>query len=243
MPQDSRLHIGTSGYQYDHWRGVFYPDDLPKKRWFERYAEVFDCVEINNTFYNLPEAKTFDAWRERTPPGFRYALKFSRYATHMKKLKDPEPIVRRFVEHAERLKGFLGPILVQLPPHWNVDLGRLDSFLKTCPDRLRWAIEFRDRSWLCDRVFDLLRQYHVALCIHDLIDDHPRILTADWIYLRFHGVDYSHPYSPQALTARARSIQSFLGQGIDVYAFFNNDAHGHAVRNAQDLERYVTSAA
>lgn len=233
------VRIGTSGYQYDHWRTVFYPGEMPKSGWFDHYAERFDTVEINNTFYSLPSAAAFDRWRKRAPAGFRYALKFSRYGTHMKKLKDPQCTIGAFLERAERLKSFLGPILVQLPPRWGADPGRLDRFLEAAPRRCRWAVEFRDAGWLKEEVYQVLRAHGAALCIHDMIPSHPRWLTADWTYIRFHGRAYTGTYSHQALTAWARWITDRLAENRDVYAYFNNDDEGHAVRDAADLRRYV----
>lgn len=243
MAGGGKLRIGTSGYQYDHWRGRLYPRDAPKSRWFDLYAEQFDTVEINNTFYNLPSAATFDAWRSQAPQGFRYALKYSRYGSHLKHLKDPEQHVDRFVELARRLRAHLGPILVQLPPSWNVDMVRLNEFLAALPRRLRWTLEVRDDSWLCDEVYDALRRHRIALCIHDMLEDHPAELTADWTYLRFHGPanrrKYAGSYPHQALSAAARRIRRWLHDGCDVYAYFNNDEQGHAVDNALDLLRYI----
>ncbi len=233
------LRIGTSGYQYDHWKGGFYPEDLPRERWFERYAEAFDTVEINNTFYHLPGASTFDAWHDAAPPGFRYALKYSRYGTHMKKLKDPEGPLDAFLERAERLKSFLGPILVQLPPHWGADPGRLAAFLDAAPRRRRWAVEFRDPSWLHRPVYDVLADHDAALVWHDLIEDHPRRVTAGWVYERFHGEDYGGGYTPQFLTAEAARLRAHRDAGRDVYVYFNNDLGGHAVHDALALRRYL----
>ena len=233
------VRIGTSGYQYDDWRDRFYPKGLPKSRWFAYYAQYFGAVELNATFYRLPEAATFERWRDAAPKGFCYALKFSRYATHMKRLKDAPDTIGLFVERARLLGPKLGPILVQLPPRWKVNPTRLAAFLEAAPKSLRWAVEFRDRSWLCEDIYALLRQHDAALCIHDLIERHPRVRTASWVYLRFHGDAYAGSYSPQALSAVARRVRSHLGEGHDVYAFFNNDIGGHAVRNAADLDRYV----
>jgi len=235
----ARARIGTSGYQYDHWRGTFYPRDLPKRRWFEHYAQHFDTVEINNTFYHLPAASTFDAWREAAPRDFLYALKFSRYATHLKRLKDPQEPIERFVGLAKRLGICLGPILVQLPPGFAVDEVRLAGFLDAAPRDRRWAVEFRHESWLCEDVYAILERQGVALCVHDMLLDHPRRITAPWTYLRFHGDRYAGSYSSQFLSALARRMQELLAQGIDVYAYFNNDEQGHAVRNALDLRRYI----
>jgi uncharacterized protein YecE (DUF72 family) len=234
-----RLRIGTSGYQYRHWRGSFYPKGLPQRRWFEHYASRFDSVEINNTFYRLPSPEVFDGWREQAPPGFCYALKYSRYATHLKHLADPDEALERFLEGAERLRSRLGPILVQLPPHWRANPERLDAFLRAAPRRHRWAVELRDPSWLRGEVYDVLRSRGAALVIHDLIEDHPVELTCDFTYLRFHGQRYGGSYSPQALSAQARRIRRWLRERRDVYAYFNNDRGGHAPRNAADLCRYL----
>ena len=238
-----QVRIGTSGYQYDHWSGVFYPEELSKKDWFGHFVRHFDTVEINNTFYNLPEEHVFDSWRERAPEGFLYALKFSRYGTHVKHLKEPYDYVDLFMERARRLEEHLGPILVQLRPNWHVNTGRLAGFLEVLPEDQRWAMEFRDPTWLCDEVYDLLREHQVALCIHDMIHEtireHPPIITSDWVYLRFHGADTWGKYPYQALVAYAEWIEELLGEGLDVYAYFNNDAEGYAVSNAMDLRRYV----
>jgi uncharacterized protein YecE (DUF72 family) len=236
-----KLHIGTSGYQYDHWTGVLYPGGLKKKDRFACYAEHFDTVEINNTFYNLPKPETFDDWKDAAPEGFTYALKFSRYGSHIKRLKDPEEPIERFLEGADRLGATLGPILVQLPPHWHCNLERLQGFLEAAPGTYRWVIEVRDPSWLGDEVYEALSKHDVALCVHDMLPDHPRVPTASFVYLRFHGTGegYSGSYTPQFLTAEAKRIEADLGSGRDVYAYFNNDTEGHAVRNAAQLRRYV----
>lgn len=235
----SQFRVGTSGYQYDHWKGVFYPVDLPRSEWFAFYARHFDTVEINNTFYRLPEPHVFDAWRADAPAGFLYALKFSRYGTHRKRLKDPRQPLDLFVPRARRLRASLGPILVQLPPHWRVNVERLETFLAAMPGSLRWTVEFRDPSWLCEPVFELLTRYNVALCLHDMIDEHPVRITADFTYLRFHGRRYGGSYPARTLAAQARRVREYMANGLDVYAYFNNDIGGHAVRNALDLRRYV----
>lgn len=236
------LRIGTSGYQYAHWRGRFYPEGLPQKKWFRHYAGVFDTVEINNTFYRLPRPATFVEWRRAAPRDFEYAIKFSRYGSHLKRLRDAPQTIERYVESAERLGRKLGPTLLQLPPHWRTDAARLDEFLSAAPRRLRWAVEFRDADWLNEEVFDVLRRHRAALCIHDLIPRHPRELTADWTYLRYHGEHYGGSYSSQFLSAEARRIAAWIRDGHAVYAYFNNDREGCAVRNALDLRRYLTTA-
>lgn len=239
MTDRQKLRVGTSGWQYDHWRGVFYPDDLPRSRWFAYYAEHFDTVEINNTFYHLPSEATFDSWHDQAPPGFCYALKFSRYGTQMKKLKDADATITSFMERARRLHSFLGPILVQLPPRWKPDHGRLQAFLAAAPRDVRWAVEFRNPDWLNEKVFDILRDNNVALVIHDMLPRHPREVTANWVYMRFHGVDYSQAYSNQQLSDAAEWVRGQLRAGVDVYAYFNNDANSYAVANAREFRDYV----
>ncbi len=233
----SQLRIGTSGYQYDHWRGILYPTEIPKRRWFEIYAAHFDTVEVNNTFYRLPETHTFEAWRDQAPPNFCYALKFSRFGTHIKRLKDPEEPIARFTTRASRLGHFLGPILVQLPPNMRPEPERLERFLKAAPRRYRWAVEFRHGDWLREETYALLRRHRAALCIHDKIADHPRVETTDWIYLRYHWGEQDGSYSADQLAREAEWIRGWRDRGLDVYAYFNNDLNGHAVHNATELRR------
>ncbi|MFW5870485.1 MAG: DUF72 domain-containing protein [Candidatus Sumerlaeota bacterium] len=238
MP-NGKLFIGCSGYQYGHWKGCFYPDDLPKGKWLDYYQDHFDTVEINNSFYQLPDKKTFDSWREQAAEKFTFTLKFSRYGTHMKKLKDPEEPIEKFLDHATHLGSHIGAILVQLPPNWNSNPERLDGFLSAAPDRHRWAVEFRDESWLNEENFEILERYNAALCIHDIIPDHPRRQTADWSYWRFHGDPPGESYSHQHLSARADEIAAEMQDGRDVYAYFNNDKKGYALQNASQLRRYL----
>ncbi|RRQ20031.1 DUF72 domain-containing protein [Thiohalobacter thiocyanaticus] len=234
-----RIHIGTSGYQYRHWRGPVYPEKLPQRAWFEYYSRQFDTVEINNTFYRLPEADTFRRWRAAAPAGFVYALKLSRYLTHVKYLKDPHQPVQHFLERARLLAETLGPLLVQLPPHWRLNLQRLDGFIACLPAGYRWTLEFRHPDWLDERVFSRLRDAGIGLCIHDLIEDHPFVVTSSWLYLRYHGVDYGEAYSHQYLTAQARRLGQAQRSGTDIYAYFNNDRDGHAFHDAARLARYL----
>jgi uncharacterized protein YecE (DUF72 family) len=234
-----KLRLGTSGYEYPHWLGSFYPEDLPRKAWFSHYAFVFDSLEINNTFYRLPAPEVFAAWRQRAPPDFEYAVKFSRYGSHLKHLLNPAETTRRYYAAARRLGHRLGPTLLQLPPRWRADPQRLDAFLSASPPSLRWAVEFRDPDWLRDEVFEILRKHAAALCVHDLLPDHPRVLTAGWTYLRYHGRHYAGSYETDFLHAEARRIAELIERGIAVYAYFNNDAEAWAVRNALDLRRFI----
>jgi uncharacterized protein YecE (DUF72 family) len=234
------VRIGTSGYAYDHWRGILYPRGLGRDNWLERYAECFTSVELNATFYGLPSKETVQRWRAQVPRDFVFAAKMSRYGTHLKRLTDPSDWLRRFVDAMEPLGPQLGPILVQLPPRWRRDVGRLSTFLEVLPAGQRFAMEFRDPDWFHPSVFDALRTHGVALCVHDLVSDHPDLATADWAYLRYHGPSLSRPYSghysASALADAARSIRSHLGAGRDVYAYFDNDARGAAVNDARRLQ-------
>ncbi len=237
------FRCGTSGYQYDHWQGRFYPKEVARSGWFDHYASVFDSVEINNTFYGLPSADAWDHWRTQAPDSFTYALKFSRYGSHLKHLKDPEGTQATFLEGARALREHLGPILVQLPPRWHPDPGRLRAFLAAAPKDVRWAVEVRNREWLRDDVIGILEDHGAALCIHDLLVDHPRPITTDWAYLRYHGPEgYRGSYPPEKLQGEAGWITARLQEGLDVYAFFNNDQDAHAPENARRLKRLVEGA-
>ncbi len=235
------LRIGTSGWVYEHWRGVFYPRDLAQREWFHYYASEFDTVEINSSFYRLPSPEAFDAWREQAPAGFRYAVKASRYLTHLKKLKDPEEPLRRFFERAGRLAHTLGPILYQLPPNWHVDLPRLEHFLSALPRGHAHVLELRDPSWLIEDVFLLLERHGVAHCIHDMYPlKVPARVTAPLAYLRFHGSPtHGGDYDSATLKAWARRIAAWRNERLDVYAYFNNDVGGFAVENARALRKML----
>lgn len=235
----TRLHIGTSGYQYKHWKGDFYPKEMAVKDWFEFYARHFDTVEINNTFYKMADASTFGEWKEAAPANFCYAIKYSRFGTHLKKLKDPKGHVDYFMDRVSHLGKPLGPVLVQLPPNWKKNIPRLEEFLKATPNNIRWAVEIRDPDWLSQELYELLRKYNAALVIHDMIPDHPREVTADWTYLRFHGKNYSGSYSEAQLGKIADDIREHRENKRDVFAYFNNDLGGHAVRNALTLKEML----
>lgn len=234
-----KTHIGTSGWHYKHWIGSFYPADISSNQMFAFYAKHFDTVEINNTFYRLPKSETFDAWRDNSPAKFQYAVKASRFITHMKKLKDPETSAAKFFVAAEHLERKLGPILFQLPPRWNFDAGRLAEFLEALPANQRYVIEFRDESWLRPQAFALLRKHNVAFCIHDLGQmQTPLEVTADFTYLRFHGpgrAKYCGSYSETDLREWASRIDEWRRQLSGVYVYFNNDVGGWAVKNAETL--------
>ncbi len=233
------LRIGTSGWVYPHWREVFYPPDLPQSRWFAHYARYFDTVEVNNTFYRLPSEATFDAWREQAPEDFLYALKASRYITHVKRLRECREPLERFVSRARRLGPFLGPVLFQLPPRWKPNPERLAQFLSALPPDLTHVFEFRDPRWFTAEIFDLLRTHNVAFCIFHMPDlTTPLVVTSDVVYIRFHGMGalYMGSYPDNVLQEWVDHIRGWLHQGLHVYAYFNNDAFGNAVRNALTLK-------
>jgi uncharacterized protein YecE (DUF72 family) len=229
------LLIGTSGWQYADWRDRVYPTGVPQRLWLEYYAERFDTVEVNNAFYRLPERATFEQWRERTGEGFVVAVKASRFLTHVKRLADPEEPVARLLERAGGLGDRLGPILLQLPPNLRVDLGRLDRTLRCFPPSVRVAVEPRHDSWFSEELFDLLEERSVALCLAD--SPHRRTplrRTTDWGYVRFHQgrASPSPCYGRAALTSWARRLAELWPPSADVFAFFNNDPLGCAVRDA-----------
>src|SRR4051812_41135434 len=242
-PRTGTVRIGTSGWIYGHWRERFYPKDLPAVKWFGHYAQHFDTVEINNTFYRLPSEAAFENWRKQAPRGFLYAVKASRFLTHMKKLKDPEEPIERILGRARHLGRKLGPVLYQLPRGWKCNLERLRTFFSLLPRDLTHVMEYRTAEWLCEDVFAAMREYKIGLCIHDLLPDHPPIVTAKTIYLRFHGATgkYAGSYSVGQLKRKAAWINQQRGSGHNVYAYFNNDAEAHAVRNAQSLRELVAA--
>ncbi len=243
MRTAGRLRVGCSGWQYRHWRGSFYPPDRPQKLWFDHYASFFDTVEINNTFYRLPEATTFDAWKARAPAGFLFSVKASRFLTHMKKLKDPEEPLSRFFERASRLGRKLGPVLYQLPPRWERDLERLEPFLSALPKRKLHAVEFRDASWYEEETYRLLEKAGIALCLHDMRgSESPPRFVGPFVYVRFHGSGpkYGGRYPDRVIADWAKRLAAQVHQGRDVYAYFNNDRGGHAPRDARRLKEAMS---
>ncbi len=231
------IRVGCSGWQYRHWRGTFYPAALPQDRWFEFYADQFDTVEINNTFYRLPGAATFASWERRAPARFVFAVKASRYLTHMKKLKDPADPLRRFFNRAARLDPKLGPVLYQLPPRFPINVDRLERFLEALPHRRRHAIEFRDPSWYDDEVFAVMAKHRVALCLHDMPGSASgRLAVGPFVYVRFHGTtQYGGRYADAALERWAEWLADRFNGRCPIYAYFNNDTGGHAPRDAVRL--------
>ena len=238
----TKLHIGTSGWNYKHWLGPFYPEKFPAKNMLAFYGECFDTVEINATHYHLPNFSSFETWRETVPKNFVFAVKASRFTTHMKKLKSPKASTEKFFVRVKRLRAKLGPILFQLPPRWKLNVERLETFLSAMPRSHSYAFEFRDQSWFTDEVYAVLRAHNTALCFyHQMGYDSPQEVTADFVYVRLHGTEskYGGSYPDSALQAWARRIRRWRKQSKDVFFYFNNDPEIHAIKNALALKRMV----
>ena len=237
----SRLYCGSCGWNYRDWKARFYPKDVAQGKWLSYYSGYFDTVEINNSFYRLPEKKTFENWRSQTPDGFVFAVKASRYLTHIKKLKDPKQPLERLLSHSSGLAEKRGPILYQFPPRWHVDLERLECFLRLLPASDRHVFEFRDETWQVEEVWSLLEKYNTGYCVMDSpwLPLHVRT-TAAFSYVRMHsGGEESHGnYTDERLSEWARRVEDLLARG-DVYVYFNNDQYGYAVDNAAALRDLV----
>jgi uncharacterized protein YecE (DUF72 family) len=238
----AKCYVGCSGWHYEHWRGLYYPQELPRPRWLSFYSHQFDTVELNNSFYRMPSEKAFTAWRESTPEGFVFAVKVSRFVTHIKRLKNLGTGVDDFVSRAGFLKEKLGPLLYQLPPSMKRNDELLQSFLSSLPPRYRHVIEFRHESWIDDAVFSILRRHSVGLCVFDMPGlSCPLAATSDFAYVRFHGNEglYSSRYSAEELSRWVQRIAR-LGQDVRAtYIYFNNDAEACAVENARTLRNLL----
>lgn len=236
------IHIGTSGWHYRHWRGPFYPDALSADRFLAYYADRFHTVEINNSFYQLPTERALRTWRDTVPPGFLFAVKGSRFITHLKKLKDPDRSLAPFLERIALLGEKLGPILFQLPPRWHFDAARLAAFLTALPAEHRYTLELRDRSWINAKALDLLSTHGAAFCIYEL-DGYlsPREVTADFVYIRLHGPGgaYQGQYDLRTLAAWAGAIAAWSREGREVFCYFDNDEAGYAARDAMQLQEML----
>ena len=244
----SMVLIGTSGYNYPHWwNDVFYPSRLPQRRWLEFYAQNFDTVELNVSFYRLPKKETFQSWYKRTPKRFSFAVKGSRFITHIKRLKDCREPLSLFFDHASALKEKLGAVLWQLPPKFKFQQESLEKFcvlLSTLPRSkiLRHAFEFRDESWYCQEVFRILEEFNFAFCMaHGSVLPFIEKATSDFIYLRLHGgeVLYGSNYSDKELRQWAEKIEHWKETGKIVFVYFNNDAYGFAIKNALTLKKII----
>jgi len=245
------IRVGTSGWSYPHWRGLFYPENLPSGKWLEYYAEHFDTVELNNTFYHLPRPATFANWHQRTPENFLFSVKGSRFISHILKLNGARESclpagrpLQNLLKNARELKEKLGPVLFQLPPNFSGDRERLEKFLKILPKGQRFAFEFRHPSWFGAEVYHLLEKSGSALVISDT-PQYPLVfeVTADFVYVRLHGHQqlYASKYSSDELKQWAAKIKNWQKDGLDVFVYFDNDANAHAIQNAKELKTLVNS--
>jgi uncharacterized protein YecE (DUF72 family) len=239
---EHQIHIGTSGWHYKHWMGNFYPHGVKSKDFTNHYIRFFRTVEINNSFYKLPSAETFANWRASVPEDFLFAVKASRFITHMKKLKDPQESISRFFNNVNALEEKLGPILFQLPPGWQVNTDRLRDFLTLLPPYYKYTFEFRHHSWYAPEVLEILRNFNAAFCIYEL-EWHlsPMEVTADFVYVRLHGPEgkYAGSYSDDTLRWWASNCLGWQRQGLSVYIYFDNDQYGYAAFNAMRLQELV----
>lgn len=243
MAANDRIHIGTSGWSYEHWLGPFYPEKLGAARMLTYYAERFRTVELNTSFYHLPAEKSLQAWREAVGDNFLFAVKASRYITHMKKLKDPEIPVATFLERIETLgPARTGPILFQLPPKWRCNPDRLRQFLGYLPGTHRYAFEFRSTSWFREEIYGQLAGAGAAFCIYEIAGTRsPKAVTADFVYIRLHGPDgaYAGLYPEKTLVDWAENIQGWAAEGKEVFCYFDNDQLGYAAQNAAQLQEML----
>jgi uncharacterized protein YecE (DUF72 family) len=237
-----KIHIGTSGWNYKHWKDLFYPPGTKDKDQFAYYCRKFSTVELNNSFYMLPSAANFTSWRKKSPENFIFSVKANRYITHMKKLKPDAGSRHKFFSHAGKLNGKLGPVLFQLPPKWQINAERLADFLHTLPKEHLYTFEFRDHSWYEEEVYELLRRYNCAFCIYELNrHQSPMEETADFIYIRLHGPGkkYQGSYSDKVLKEWADRCKRWQKKGKDVYLYFDNDQKGYAAFNAEKLNTFT----
>lgn len=238
------IRIGTSGWHYNHWIERFYPKDLPKNKWLTYYAKHFDTVEINNTFYHLPKAKTVENWHRITPKNFLYVVKANRFITHIKRLNEPAEPVERFFEIVNLLKEKLGPVLYQLPPSFHKELDRLKEFIGFLPDTTKSVFEFRHKSWFSQDTYKLLEKHNCSFCIHDMPGvKTPLVVTGDTIYIRFHGSTgrYEGNYTKSMLGKWADWIKKQKVKKS--YAYFNNDYNAYAISNAKTLREMFQAPA
>ncbi len=233
------IHVGTSGWQYDSWKGRFYPRDLPKSAWLAFFSERFSTVEVNNTFYRLPDASTFTRWREQSAPGFCVTVKASRYITHIRRLRDCKESIDMLWARCRQLGPKLGPVLFQLPPRFAADPQLLADFVPLLPKKMKAAFEFRDRSWERDDVYAILDGAGAAFVYADSPGARvPEVVTGGWCYVRFHKGMRARPDYPRSKLRRwADRIASL--DAAETWIYFNNDTGGAAIRDAPELIRLL----
>ncbi len=237
--------IGTSGFSYRHWKGVFYPEELSQKKWLEFYTKSFNTLELNSTFYHLPKESTVKNWVKRTPNDFVFSVKASRFITHMKKLKDAQESIQLFMQRASLFMDKLGVILFQLPPSMKKDAALLKDFLLLLDKDKRYAFEFRHKSWISDDIYSILKEYNVAFCISDTPEyPYAEVITANFSYIRLHGhtVLYASNYTEEQLRRYAYLVNQWNKNGIFAYIYFDNDFSGYAVKNALQLKKMISDS-
>lgn len=235
------IRIGTSGWSYPDWRGKFYPRGLPRDRWLAHYAQRFATVELDATFYRWPTAAQFARWGAAVPGNFVFSVKAPRHITHIRRLRGCEEELQKLPAAAALGETKLGPLLYQLPPSLTADASLLEDLVDALPKGPAHVIEFRDDSWFCDRVFGILREHHIALCLSDFPGaEAPRTLTSDLAYVRLHGGRrYSDKYGAAALQSWAGQLADWQQRGTRAFVYFNNTAEGHAPENAEQLRRIL----
>ncbi len=237
-----KIKIGTSGFYYEHWKGVFYPQDLARAHFFDYYVKQFPTVELNSTFYHLPKAKTVEHWFQNAPEDFLFALKASREITHYRKLKDVRQQLYLFLHLVKPLKEKLAAILFQLPPSLHKERELLAEFLALLPSGYRFAMEFRHESWQDDQIMETLKAYNVAFVMHDFAQrEIIPVTTADFTYMRLHGPTgrYGGSYDDKTLREYARMLRKQAHHSRRLFVYFNNDFEGYAVENARRLQRFI----
>lgn len=238
----SKLLIGTSGWSYEHWKNIFYPSKLKSTEWLKFFSQHFKTVEINNSFYRLPPRETFLKWYTASPNNFIFAVKVSRFITHIKRLRECQEPMQKFLDHSSALKEKEGPLLFQFPPSFKIDLARLENFLSILPSGKEYVFEFRHQTWFDKKIYDILEKNKIALCLADSPSFPCEFrITAPFTFVRMHGgkILYGSNYSEEELNQWAQRIKKFLREGIKVYVYFNNDAYGYAIFNALKLRQLL----
>jgi uncharacterized protein YecE (DUF72 family) len=242
------VRVGTSGWQYDDWRGTVYPEGVGQARWLAHYVTWFPTVEVNATFYRLAKETSARRWHDTAPPGFEFALKGSQFITHRLKLKDAEGAIERYFTPLAPVLSRTAVVLWQLPPRWRRDVARLDAFLAALPTTVRHAVEFRDDDWFHPDTYAVLDAHgaaHVWLSSR-MTRRHTEVATGDHVYVRFHGLSedaYRHDYTDAELAPWADRLREVAAEGRPAWVYFNNDYDGHAVRNARRLIEMLGDAA
>jgi uncharacterized protein YecE (DUF72 family) len=243
MKKEGVIHIGTSGWSYKHWKEIFYPATLAQEDWLHFYSALFLTTEINTSFYHIPQPQTIKHWKETVPAGFMFCTKMSRYLTHMKKLKEPEESMERFFTAFIALKRKMGPVLIQLPASVSFKAAKARHFFSLCKKKYsyyRFALEVRHDSWLTKESISLMREYNIAFVISQSGIGLPyaELITAQHIYVRFHGPGalYASGYAEEQLKAFGVLFKRWKKQGHTIWAFFNNDIHGYAFKDARRLK-------